>query len=201
MCFHQFLSDDPVCYLRLVPACQAASRRDDKAIISPIQQLSHAVAEQVTINFLPWQCRHCTLNRDYISLSIFIWKCISRKRPCTRSCAHNPFDSPQRGPRAVSRQVSGKPWIVTNCSRWQLNADDGERALHPIAHTFECVHFIMLPYIVTILWQGLGQVLIRRLWTPSFFLNCESHQPCWEPHFNPQMSDFFLRHCTFQSAS
>lgn len=137
--FHQFLSADPVCYLRLSPACQPASRRDDKAIISPIQQLSHAAAEQVTINFLPWQCRHCTLNRDYISLSIFIWKCISRKRPCARSCAHDPFDSLQRGPGAVSRRVSGKLWIVTNCSRWQLNADDGERVLHHIAYTFECV--------------------------------------------------------------
>lgn len=141
--FHRFVQ-----YLQLScpPCCTAChlfqngcfSWRDDKAIIRPIQKLSHAATERVTINFLQWRCLRRSLGRDKISLSPFIWKCIFHKWVCaiqfgTHSCARNPFDSLQRGSRAVSasrrdalgcdklQQMTAEKWrevIVMLC--WQM---------------------------------------------------------------------------------
>lgn len=159
MWFCRFLSANPPVIwswcalptaLLVTYSSKTLSWQDDKAIIWPILKLSHVVAEQVTINFLWWQCLRHALNWDYLSLSICIWKCIFHKRVwaffiAIHSCAHNPFDSPQWGPRAVSWQVSGMLWIVTNCSRWQLK-DDAEWGLHHISYTFKCAHIIVPPY-------------------------------------------------------
>lgn len=45
----------PVALLLVTYFNMTVSWRDDKAIIQPIQNLSHPVAERVTINFLQWQ--------------------------------------------------------------------------------------------------------------------------------------------------
>lgn len=153
MQFHRFLPAKPsaACTPFLLRCLSLFSGRvfHDKmikAIIYPIQELSHVVAEQVTINFLQWRRLRPVLELRLHFVVSFYFKCIFHKwlYACsngTHGHAHNSFDTPQWGPRAVSQQASGALRVVTNCSRWQLN-DDGK--LHHVSYTFKCIHINML---------------------------------------------------------
>lgn len=77
------------------------------------------------------------------------------------SCAQNPFDFPQWGPRAVSLQVSGMLWKVTNCSRWQLRAIVPRR--QHCTNTIDLHFFLCVDYKNTMLSAGCLKITGRWL--------------------------------------
>lgn len=93
-------------------------------MIKPLSSLfnnCHTVAERVTINFLQRQNLSGSLNWDYISLSIFIWKCIFHKLVCVVLSWHTYLSSrciwfPSVGPRSCQPQSR---WDALDCDKLQ----------------------------------------------------------------------------------